>query len=131
MRASPVARGRPAEDTRRRQECLHERLLRAKARLDHLDYYPDPVRIERVRLVVAPWFFRIPGFRRYAGYALWRTILLRRADASDDLLTHELCHIWQGQHRAVHMAWTHVTTRYRTNPYEVEARKAVAATAAT
>ena len=59
------------------------------------------MRIERVRVVVAPWFFRIPGFRRYHGYAFWRTILLkRRADVSDDLLTHELCHIWQGQHRA-------------------------------
>ena len=39
---------------------------------------PEPVRIERVRILVAPWFFRIPGFRRYSGYALWRTILLKR-----------------------------------------------------
>ena len=29
---------------------------------------------------VAPWFFRIPGFRRYHGYAFWRTILLKHAD---------------------------------------------------
>ena len=56
-------------------------LARAKERLDRLEYYPEPVRVERVRVVVAPWFFRIPGFRRYAGYALWRTILLKRPDA--------------------------------------------------
>jgi hypothetical protein len=103
-------------------------LTRAKSRLDTLDYYPEPVRIERVRIVVAPWFFRIPGFRRYHGYAFWRTILLRSADASDDLVTHELCHIWQGQHRAWDVARKHMTTRYRSNPYEIEARRAVAET---
>ena len=103
-------------------------LARAKSRLDTLDYYPEPVRVERVRVVVSPWFFRIPSFRRDAGYALWRTILLKRADSSDDLLTHELCHIWQGQHRPVHMSFKHVTTRYRRNPYELEARRAVAET---
>ncbi|HEX4747238.1 MAG TPA: hypothetical protein VFU99_10190 [Gaiellaceae bacterium] len=108
---------------------LRGALLRAKARLDTLDYYPEPVRIERVRILVAPWFFAIPGFHRYHGYALWRTILLKHADASDDLVTHELCHIWQVQHRALHMAWKHVTTRYRSNPYEIEARRAVSETA--
>lgn len=96
----------------------------AKARLDTLDYYPDPVRIDRVRIHVAPWFFRIPGFRRYQGYAFWRTILLRSADASDGLVTHELCHIWQGQHRALDSILKHMTTRYRSNPYEIEARRA-------
>lgn len=103
-------------------------LGRAKARLDRLDYYPEPVRIERVRVVVAPWFFRIPGFRRYAGYALWRTILLKQPEVSDDLLTHELCHLWQGQHRPIHVSFKHLTTRYRSNPYELEARRAVAET---
>jgi len=101
---------------------------RAKARLDTLDYYPEPVRIDRVRIRVAPWFFRIPGFRRYHGYAWWRTILLKSADAPDDLVTHELCHIWQGQHRAVHVAFKNMTTRYRSNPYEIEARRAVSET---
>lgn len=108
---------------------LRAALARAKARLDTLDWYPEPVRIERVRLLVAPWFFRIPGFRRYRGYAFWRTILLKTPAPSDDLVTHELCHIWQGQHRALHMSWKHVTTRYRSNPYEIEARRAVAETA--
>ena len=103
-------------------------LARAKARLDTLDYYPEPVRMGKVRVFVAPWFFRLPGFRRYVGYAFWRTILLKQANVSDDLLTHELCHIWQGQHRALHMSWKHVTTRYRSNPYEIEARRAAAET---
>ena len=103
-------------------------LARAKARLDTLDYYHEPVRIDRVRIRVAPWFFRIPGFRRYHGYALWRTILLKRRDASDDLVTHELCHIWQGQHRALHVSWKQLTTRYHSNPYEIEARRAVVET---
>jgi hypothetical protein len=103
-------------------------LERAKARLDRLDYYPSPVDVTRVRLVVAPWFFRIPGFRRYAGYAFWRTIVVKRADVSDDLVTHELCHVWQGQHRPWHVLWTWATTRYAENPYELEARRAVAET---
>jgi hypothetical protein len=103
-------------------------LARAKARLDRLDYYPTPVRVDRVRVVVAPWFFRLPHFRRYSGYALWRTILLKRDDVSEDLLTHELCHIWQGQQRFWHMTYKHLTTRYRSNPYEIEARRAVAET---
>jgi len=48
---------------------LVEALGRAKARLDTLDYYPEPVRMEKVRVFVTPWFFRIPGFRRYVGDA--------------------------------------------------------------
>jgi hypothetical protein len=104
------------------------RLARAKARLDRLDYYPTPVDVSRVRVLVTPWFFRIPGLRRYSGYAFWRTILVARADVSDDLLTHELCHVWQGQHRRWHALWTWATTRYAANPYEHEARRAVAET---
>jgi hypothetical protein len=103
-------------------------LARAKARLDTLDWYPAPVRIDRVRILVAPWFFRVPGFRRYRGYAFWRTILVKAPNPSDDLVTHELCHIWQGQHRALHVSWKLLTTRYRSNPYELEARRAVRAT---
>jgi hypothetical protein len=106
-------------------QAADPRLARAKARLDTLSFYPRPVRLERVRLLVAPWFFRLPGLRRYHGYALVRTILLRRADASEDLVTHELCHVWQMQHRPVHAVFTYLTTRYRNNPYEREARRAV------
>jgi hypothetical protein len=91
------------------------------------------VRLERVRVVVAPWFFRLPRLRRYHGYALWRTILLKRpvgAGASDDLVTHELCHIWQMQHRPSRVIVAYLSTRYRDNPYEREARWAVAQTRA-
>ena len=100
-------------------------LVRAKARLDRLSLYPRPVRADRVRIRVTPWFFRLPGLRRYHGYALVRTILLRRPAATDDLITHELCHVWQMQHRPVHVVVTYLTTRYRRNPYEAEARRAV------
>jgi hypothetical protein len=76
-------------------------------------------------VLVTPWFFRVPGFRRYRGYALWRTILVREPHPSDDLLTHELCHIWQMQQRplAAVLAW--LRYRYRENPFEREARRAV------
>ena len=53
---------------------------------------------------------------------------MRDHDFSEDLLTHELCHIWQGQHRRWHLLWTWATTRYARNPYELEARRAVAET---
>ena len=106
-------------------------LVRAKARLDRLDLYPSPVRIERVRVVVAPWFFRLPFLRRYHGYCLIRTILLRRPEASDDLITHELVHVWQQQHHPLRMPLSYLRHRYRSNPYELEARAAVAATRVT
>ena len=109
---------------------VRTRLERARTRLDGLALYPRPVRIDRVRLVALPLAFRLPPLRRYSGYALWRTILLKRplAETSDDLLTHELCHIWQMQHRPLHVLWKWLTTRYRDNPYEREARRAVAET---
>jgi hypothetical protein len=107
---------------------LRAALARSKARLDRLDYYPTPVDVSRVRVVVAPWLFRVPGFRRYQGYAFWRTIALARPDVSDDLVTHELCHIWQGQHRRWHVLYTWATSRYTSNPYELEARRAVVET---
>ena len=102
----------------------------AKARLDRLDLYPRPVQAEGVRVLTLPWLFRLPYMRRFDGYALWKTILLRRplAQTSDDLLTHELCHVWQGQHRRWHMLVAYLLTSYSVNPYEVEARAAVAAT---
>jgi hypothetical protein len=105
-------------------------LERARTRLDRLDLYPRRVRIDRVRIWTVPAFFRLPRLHRYHGYALWRTILLRKpvAEASDDLITHELCHIWQMQNRPLHVLFKFFTTRYRSNPYELEARRAVAET---
>ena len=100
-------------------------LERAKARLDRLDLYPAPVRIERVRVLVWPWLFRLPWFRRFDGYAAWNTILLREgvAASGDDLVCHELCHVWQMQHRPLAMPLSYLTG-YERNRYEQEARRA-------
>ena len=104
-------------------------LARAKARLDRLDLYPRPVRIDRVRVLVWPRLFRLPWFRRFDGYAAWNTVLLRRSvEASgDDLVTHELCHVWQMQHRPLRMPLSYLGG-YAANRYEAEARRAVALT---
>jgi hypothetical protein len=107
------------------------RLEAAKARLDRLDLYPEQVRIERVRVVVSPGVFRLPGMRRYRGYALWRTIVVRDAEVSDDLLTHELCHVWQAQHRPLAQLRAWARYPYRQNPFEGEARAAVESTRST
>jgi len=105
-------------------------LCRAKARLDRLDLYPQPVRIDRVRVLVWPWLFRLPWFRRFDGYAAWGTIMLRQPveAAGDDLVTHELCHVWQMQHRPVAMPLSYLRSGYAANRYEEEARWAVEAT---
>jgi hypothetical protein len=107
---------------------MAEALARAKARLDRLDLYPRPVRLERVRVVTVPWVFRLPRLRRYKGYTLRRTILFAQRAPSDDLLTHELCHVWQAQHRRLAQLWAWVRSPYRENPFEREARAAVAST---
>jgi hypothetical protein len=103
-------------------------LSRAKARLDRLTLYPEPVRIDGIRVLVAPLFFRIPGYGRFHGFTLVRTILVRRPDVSDDLITHELVHAWQMQHAPVRATIGWFRYPYRQNPYEIEARKAVADT---
>jgi hypothetical protein len=106
------------------------KLAHAKARLDGLDLYPRPVRMRRVRLVSAPWLFRLPWFGRFAGYTMWDLILVRAtvAETTDDLVTHELCHVWQMQHHPLAMPLSYVYRGYRNNPYEVQAREAAART---
>ena len=44
---------------------------------------------------------------------------------SDDLICHELCHVWQEQHGRLWMWLSYVTAGYRENPNEIEARRAV------
>jgi hypothetical protein len=107
-----------------------EALTRAKSRLDRLSLYPRPVEVDRVRVIVSPLLFRLPWFRRFDGYAAWGTILLREPPAPerDDLLCHELCHVWQMQHRPLAMPLSYLRTGYAGNPYEAEARHAVAQT---
>ena len=103
------------------------KLGQAKARLDSLDLYPTPVRMRRVRLVSAAWLFGLPWFRRFDGYTMWDLILVRGAvaDCSDDLVTHELCHVWQMQHRPLRMPLSYLVNGYARNPYEAEASRAV------
>ena len=102
-------------------------LARAKARLDRLELYPRPVSTRGVRIVVAPRLFRLPWFRRFDGYAAHWTILLRSREllADDDLVTHELCHVWQMRHRPLAMPLSYVRRGYVRNPYELEATAAV------
>jgi len=81
---------------------------------------------------VLPALFRFPWFRRFDGYAAWNLIVLRRPPdevSGDDLLTHELCHVWQLQHHPVAMPLSYVRHGYARNRYEDEARRAVALTA--
>lgn len=99
-------------------------LARARERLDALDWYPRPVRMRRVRMYLAPWVFRLPFMRRFHGYTAWNVILLRAEPFADRLVLHELCHVWQMQHHPVRMPLTYLYTPYRTNPWEVEARRA-------
>jgi len=107
-------------------------LERAKARLDRLELYPAPVRIERVRVFVWPRLFSLPWFRRFDGYAAWNTILLREPveRSGGDLICHELCHVWQMQHRPLTMPLSYLRSGYDGNRYEEEARRAVAETSA-
>ncbi len=108
-------------------------LARAKERLDRLDFYPEPVDLRGVRLVIAPWLFRVPGFRRFSGYATRHLVLLKGPGVDEDLVVHELCHVWQLQFRPVRVWLSYARpstfspdrSRYRANPYEVEERRAV------
>ena len=109
-----------------------ELLRRAKLRLDRLDFYPEPVRLEGVRIRVTPWLFRTPGFRRFRGYATRHNIWLKHPEPNERLIAHELCHVWQLQHRALRVWISYARpstfsadrTAYRANRYELEARLA-------
>ena len=104
----------------------HAALDRAKARLDGLELYACPVSLRGVRIWIVPWLFRLPWFRRFDGYSAHWTILLRSRALLDDevLLTHELCHVWQMQHRPLRMPLSYLLRGYAENPYEREAREA-------
>jgi hypothetical protein len=105
-------------------------LERAAARLARLRLYPRPLDTTRVRILHLPWLFRLPWFRRFNGYNMAHLILLKRplGDVSDDLVTHELCHVWQDQDHRARMWLSYLVRGYRSNPHELEARRAVAET---
>ena len=69
----------------------------------------------------------MPWFNRFHGYTIWSLIFLREQRASDDLITHELVHVWQQDHGWVSM-WLSYLKGYADNPNEIEARDAVART---
>jgi hypothetical protein len=108
-------------------------LARARAQLERQELYPRPLRADAT-VVVWPWFFRIPWYRRYVAYTLVRRIVLSAAPDEliarrgerwfVSLLVHELCHVWQVQHHPIATAFAHVRYRYRENPFELEARAA-------
>ena len=131
----PAARGRHGDRRARPDQGLtrsaetRAALERAKARLDRLSLYPRPVRIDHVHVVVWPWFFRLPWFNRFWGYAAHYLIILRApvGEVGDDLVTHELCHVWQMQHKPIAMPLSYLRG-YENNPHELEARRAVEAT---
>jgi hypothetical protein len=63
---------------------------------------------------------------------MWGLVLLRRPlhEVSDDLIVHEVCHVWQMQHRPLAMPLSYLREGYAANRYEVEAREAVELTRA-
>jgi hypothetical protein len=109
-----------------RQSEARAALIRAKARLDPLALYERPVRIDCVRVFCASWLFRLRWFRRFDGYTMWNLILLRSPELRDDdeLICHELCHVWQMQHRPLRMPLSYLRFGYARNPYEAQARRA-------
>jgi hypothetical protein len=121
MARGPIPRPTPVE---------RDAIARAKARLDRLSLYPQPVDVRRVRILHTPRLFALPWFRRFDGYEAGPFIFLRHplAETSDDLIVHELCHVWQSQHRMIRMALSYLWEGYANNRHEVEARYAAAAT---
>jgi hypothetical protein len=107
-------------------ELERAHLARAARRLARLDFYPEPVRMRHVRILHTPWLFRIPGLRRFGGYEIGPLIFVKRPleDVSNDLVTHELCHVWQDQHRRTYMWASYLWQGYRDNEHEIEARQA-------
>jgi hypothetical protein len=101
---------------------------RAAARLRPLALYPEPLDTRRVRILHVPWLFRLPWFRRFRGYNMGHLILLKRPlrEVSDDLVTHELCHVWQDQDHRLRMWCSYLIRGYAGNPHEREARRAAA-----
>jgi hypothetical protein len=122
----------------RRSAAEQAAIERAWRRIEPLALYPRPLDVTRVRILSTPLLFRLPWFRRFDGYAIWSTILLRKRleQVDDELITHELVHVWQGQHEWLRLWISYVKpstfwgdrSGYWENHYELEARSAVART---
>jgi hypothetical protein len=85
-----------------------------------------------VRLIASAMPFKLPWLRRFDGWATHRAIFIRCPELLDDgdLIAHELCHVWQMQHRPLRMPLSYLGS-YAENPYEKQARRAAAATRVT
>jgi hypothetical protein len=123
----------------RRSGAEQAAIERAWRRIEPLALYPRPIDLTGVRILEARWLFRLPWFRRFDGYTIWSTILVRKRleRVDDELVTHELVHVWQGQHEwgLLWLSYLKPSTfwgdrsGYWENRYEREARSAVAQTA--
>ncbi len=60
---------------------------------------------------------------------MWNLIPLRSPQLVDngDFICHELCHVWQIQHRPLRMPLSYLRFGYARNPYEEQARRATSA----
>ena len=114
-----------------RTAAERELLAAAKSRLDSLALYPRPVDVRRVRIVHAPKLFRAPWLRNRQAYAAPPLIFLRAplSPEQEDLVTHELVHVWQQQHSRARVWASNVLDGAAENGNEIEARAAVCATA--
>ena len=112
---------------RPRTDLEREHLARAGRRLASIGLR---VNLRHVRIVHAPWLFRIPGFRRFHGYEIGPLVFVKRPlpEVSNDLITHELTHVWQDQNRRIRMWLSYLWQGYRDNEHEVQAREAAAST---
>ena len=112
---------------RRMTDLERDHLARAARRLASIGLAVD---MRRVRIVHAPWLFRLPGFRRFHGYEIGPLIFVKRplTQVSNDLVTHELTHVWQDQNRRLRMWLSYLWQGYRDNEHEVQAREAAAST---
>jgi hypothetical protein len=118
-----------------RSETETRLIQRAFERIAPLELYPRPPRRERVRILQARALFKLPWFRRFEGYTIFSCILLKGPveQASEDLITHEMTHVWQGQHEWVRLWMSYIKpstfwgdrSGYWDNRYEIEAREAV------
>ena len=104
-----------------------EHLARAQRRLSAAGLTVD---MRRVRILHTPWLFRLPGLRRFRGYEVGPLIFVKKplADVSNDLITHELVHVWQDQNRRLRMWTSYLWQGYRDNEHEVQAREIAART---
>ena len=106
--------------------CRRPWLQRAKRASTSSSYYPRPVRIDGVRLIVSPLAFSSRGSRRFDGWATHRAIFVRRPELLDDADLDQPRALPRLADAAPARADAAARTcsRTQTNPYELQARRA-------